>query len=131
MNLSIIVVTFDAEYCVVWLASAVLAGISTFTVTVITYSRSKLLLGAACMMTQLVPSDTSVAQFPVWFKRMAVPATVLSIGTILLDADTTDWDCKFLTVIYRPGQDDAAGNVSVNVEPDLLLIIQVSVPVIV
>ena len=56
---------------------------------------------------------------------------MLSIGTILLDADTTDWDCKFLTVIYRPGQDDAAGNVSVNVEPDLLLIIQVSVPVIV
>jgi hypothetical protein len=40
------------------------------------------------MMTQFVPSDTIVAQFPTTAKRIAVPALVLSIGTTLLDADT-------------------------------------------
>jgi hypothetical protein len=35
VNLSMIVVTLVAVYWVVWLFSAVLAGISTFTVTVI------------------------------------------------------------------------------------------------
>ena len=97
--MSIIVVTLDAEYCVVWLFSAVLAGINTFTVTVINYSVSRLLFGARAMMTQLVPSDTKVAQFPTTLSRIAVPAVVLSIGTTLLEADTTDCDCKFLTVI--------------------------------
>ena len=56
---------------------------------------------------------------------------MLASGTMLLDADTTNWACKFLTVIYRPGQEAAAGNVNVSVEPVLLLIIQVSVFVIV
>jgi len=37
VNLSMIVVTLTAMYCVVWLASAVLAGTSTFTVTVMVY----------------------------------------------------------------------------------------------
>lgn len=83
------------------------------------------------MMTQFVPSDTIVAQFPTTAKRMAVPAEVLSIGTMLLDAELTAWACMFLTVIYRPVQLEAAGNVSVKAEPVLLLMIQVSVPVIV
>ena len=42
------------------------------------------------MITQLVPSDTIVAQLPITGNRMAVPDVVLSIGTTLLDADTSD-----------------------------------------
>ena len=53
------------------------------------YSSSKLLLDAACMMTQFVPSDTNVAQFPTTFNKIAVPAVVLSIGTMLDDAELT------------------------------------------
>ena len=49
-----------------------------------------MLLGAVCMITQLVPSDTIVAQLPITGKRIVVPVVVLSIGTMLLDADTTD-----------------------------------------
>jgi len=52
------------------------------------YSNKRQLLAACCMMTQLVPSDTIVAQFPTTAKRIAVPATVLSMGATLLDADT-------------------------------------------
>ena len=90
------------------------------------YSKSKLLLEAACIMTQLVPSDTIVAQFPTTFKRIAVPAVVLSIGTTLLDADTSDCACIFLKVNDRPVHDEAAGSVTVQVDPDLLLIYQMS-----
>ena len=90
-----------------------------------------MLLGAVCMMTQLVPSDTKVAQFPTTAKRIAVPAVVLSIGTTLLEAEFTNCGCIFFTVIYRPVQLEAAGSVSVMAEPLLLLMIQESVPVIV
>ena len=83
------------------------------------------------MMTQLVPSDTIVAQFPTTAKRIAVPADALSIGTMLLDAELTSCACKFLTVIERPVHDDAAGNVNVKAEPVLLLMIHMSVFVIV
>ena len=41
------------------------------------------------MMTQLVPSDTIVAQLPITGNRMAVPADVLLIGATLLDAELT------------------------------------------
>ena len=95
------------------------------------YSRRRMLLGACCMMTQLVPSDTIVAQLPITGNKIAVPAVTLSMGAMLLEAELTDWSCRFLTVMYRPGQADAAGNVNVRAEPDLLLIIQVSVLVIV
>ena len=95
------------------------------------YSSSKLLLDAACMMTQLVPSDTIVAQFPITANKIAVPANVLSIGTMLDAAELTSCACIFLTVIDRPVQEDAAGKVNVNAAPVLLLIIQVSVLVIV
>ena len=90
------------------------------------YSKSKLLLEARCMMTQLVPSDTIVAQFPTTAKRIAVPADVLSIGTTLLDADTKSCACIFLKVKHRPVHDDAAGNVTVQVDADLLLMYQMS-----
>ena len=42
------------------------------------------------MMTQFVPSDTKVAQFPTTPKRMAAPTVVLSIGTTLEDAEFTN-----------------------------------------
>jgi hypothetical protein len=78
------------------------------------------------MMTQFTPSDTIVAQFPTTSKRIDVPGVVLSIGTTLLDADTKSWGCMFLNVTCRPVQEDAAGIVTVQVDPDLLLITQVS-----
>ena len=77
-------------------------------------------------MTQLVPSDTIVAQLPITFKRMDVPAVVLSSGTTLLDAELSSCACMFLNVNVRPDQDDAAGKVTTQVEPDLLLIYQTS-----
>jgi len=89
------------------------------------------LLDAACMMTQFVPSDTKVAQLPTTPSNIAVPAVVLSIGTMLLEAEFTARACIFLTVIYRPVQLEAAGNVSVKAVDGLLLMIQVSVPVMV
>jgi len=85
-----------------------------------------LLLDAACIIIQLVPSDTIVAQFPTTPSKIAVPAVVLSIGTTLLDADTSVWACIFLNVNSRPVQLEAAGSVTVQVEPDLLLIYQMS-----
>jgi hypothetical protein len=78
------------------------------------------------MMTQFVPSDTIVAQFPTTAKRIAVPADVLSIGTTLLDADTKVCACMFLKVKYLPDHALAVGRVTVHVEPDLLLMSQVS-----
>ena len=78
------------------------------------------------MMTQLVPSDTIVAQLPTTFNRMAVPAVVLSIGTTLLDAEFSNCACIFLNVNVRPDHDAAAGSVATQVEPDLLLICQLS-----
>ncbi len=78
------------------------------------------------MMTQFVPSDTIVAQFPTTAKRIAVPAEVLSIGTTLLDAETSVCACMFLKTNWRPTHEAAAGSVTVQVEPDLLLINQVS-----
>jgi hypothetical protein len=36
-----------------------------YDLTGINYSKRRMLSGACCMMTQLVPSDTIVAQFPV------------------------------------------------------------------
>jgi hypothetical protein len=78
------------------------------------------------MMIQFVPSDTIVAQFPTTAKRIAVPALVLSIGTTLLDADTKVCACMFLKVNVRPVQDEAAGSVTVQVDPDLLLMYQIS-----
>jgi len=77
-------------------------------------------------MTQFVPSDTKVAQFPTTPKRIAVPAVVLSSGTTSLDAETSVWACIFLKINCRPIQLAAAGKVTVQVEPDLLLIIQAS-----
>jgi len=99
VNLSMMAVTPVAVYWVVWAFSAYFAGTRTLTVTVMVYSKSRLLLAACCMMTQLVPSDTIVAQFPTTAKRIAVPADALSIGTTLLDADTSVCACKFLNVI--------------------------------
>jgi hypothetical protein len=90
------------------------------------YSNKRQLLAACCMMTQFVPSDTIVAQFPTTAKRIEVPATVLSIGTTLLDADTKVCACMFLNVKVRPVHDDAAGKVTVQVDPDLLLMYQIS-----
>lgn len=77
-------------------------------------------------MTQFVPSDTQVAQFPTTPKRIAVPAVVLSIGTTLLEAEISVWACIFLKVNSRPVLVDAEGKVTVQVEPDLLLMNQVS-----
>ena len=88
VNLSMMAVTPVAVYWVVWAFSANLAGTRTLTVTVMVYSNKRQLLAACCMMTQFVPSDTIVAQFPTTAKRIAVPATVPSINTTLLDADT-------------------------------------------
>ena len=88
VNLSMMAVTPVAVYWVVWAFSAYFAGTRTLTVTVMVYSNKRQLLAAACMMTQLVPSDTIVAQFPTTAKRIAVPADALSMGTTLLDADT-------------------------------------------
>ena len=90
------------------------------------HSKSKLLFDAACIMTQFVPSDTIVAQLPITFKRIAVPAVVLSSGTTLLDAELSSCACMFLKVNVRPDQDDAAGKVTVQAEPDLLLMYQTS-----
>ena len=81
-------------------------------------------------MTQLVPSDTIVAQFPTTAKRIAVPATVLSIGTTLLDADTNVCACMFLKVRYLPGHVEAVGKVTVQVDPDLLLMYHALVPTV-
>ena len=78
------------------------------------------------MMTQLVPSDTIVAQLPTTFNRMDVPADVLSIGTTLLDAEFSNCACMFLNVRVRPDHDAAAGKVTTQVEPDLLLMCQMS-----
>lgn len=78
------------------------------------------------MMTQLVPSDTKVAQLPTTPKRIAVPAVVLSKGTTLLDAETSVWACIFLNTTDLPVQLEAAGRVTVQVDPDLLLITQFS-----
>ena len=99
VNLSIIVVTPVAVYWVVCEFSANFAGTRTLTVTVMVYSKRRQLLAACCMMTQFVPSDTIVAQLPTTAKRIAVPGVVLSIGTILLDAELTNWACMFFTVI--------------------------------
>ena len=99
VNLSMMAVTPVAVYCVVCAFSAYLAGTRTLTVTVMVYSKRRMLFGAACIMTQLVPSDTIVAQFPTTAKRIAVPAVVLSIGTMLLDAELTNCGCMFLTVM--------------------------------
>ena len=90
VNLSMMAVTPVAVYWVVWAFSANLAGTRTLTVTVMVYSNKRQLLAARCMMTQLVPSDTIVAQLPTTFKRIDVPATVLSIGTTLLDAELSN-----------------------------------------
>lgn len=79
------------------------------------------------MMTQFVPSDTSVAQLPTTSSRIAVPAEVLSMGTTLLDADTTVKACKFLIVSLRPVYVDAVGSVTVQVDAALLLMSQMSV----
>ena len=78
-------------------------------------------------MTQFVPSDTIVAQFPTTSKRIAVQDDVLSIGTTLLEADTKSWACIFLNVTCRPVYADGVGRVTVQVDPDLLLITQESV----
>ena len=79
------------------------------------------------MMTQFVPSDTIVAQFPITSKRITVPAKVLSSGTTLADADAKNCACIFLNVTCRPVYADGAGKVTVQVDPDLLLITQDSV----
>ena len=57
---------------------------------------------AACMVIQLVPSDTIVAHFPTTAERIAVPGVELLIGATLLDADTSNWACKFLNATCRP-----------------------------
>ena len=75
-------------------------------------------------MTQFVPSDTIVAQLPTTAKRIAAPAAELSSGTTLDDADTSSCAWAFLNVNWRPEYADAEGSVTVQVEPDLLLISQ-------
>jgi hypothetical protein len=78
------------------------------------------------MITQFVPSDTSVAHAPTLAARIAVPGVALPIGATLLDADTNVWACKFLNVTARPVHEDAMGKVTVQVDPDLLLITHAS-----
>ena len=88
VNLSMMAVTPVAVYWVVWLFSAYLAGTRTLTVTVMVYSKRRILFGTYCVISQLEPSDTSVAESPALAKRMDVLAAPPAKGTTLLDADT-------------------------------------------
>ena len=88
VNLSIMAVTPVAVYCVTWVASANLAGTRTLTVTVMVYSKRRMLFGMYCVINQFVPSDTSVAESPVLAKRIDVAAAPPANGTTLLAADT-------------------------------------------
>lgn len=47
-----------------------------------------MLFGMYCVINQLVPSDTSVAESPELAKRIDVAAEPPAKGTTLLDADT-------------------------------------------
>ena len=73
------------------------------------------------MMTQLVPSDTKVAQAPEAAPKIAVPAAPPAIGTTLLDAELSAWAWVFLKFTVRPTQSEAAGSVTPQAEPVLLL----------
>ena len=73
------------------------------------------------MMTQLVPSDTTVAQAPEVAPKMPVLAEPPVIGTTLLDAELSAWAWVFLKFTVRPTQSEAAGSVTTQAEPDLLL----------
>ena len=89
--MSMMAVTPVAVYWVVWLASTILAGTRTLTVTVMGYSKSRALFGMYCVISQFVPSDTSVAESPELAKRIDVPAEPPVNGTTLLVADTSVW----------------------------------------
>ena len=82
---------------------------------------------AACIITQFVPFDTRVAQLPDTSVKIAVPAAPPPCGTTSLDADTRVWAWLFWNVRYRPEYVAADGSVTVLVDPDLLLMIHVSV----
>jgi hypothetical protein len=90
------------------------------------HSSNRQLLAAACMIIQLVPSDTSAAQSPVDAARMAVAAAPPAKPTTLLDADTKVCAWVFLKFNCRPVLVEGVGKVTVQVEPDLLLMNQVS-----
>ena len=81
---------------------------------------------AACIITQSVPFDTRVAQLPDTSVKIAVPAAPPPCGTTLLDAETRFWAWLFWNVRYRPEYVAADGSVTVQVDPDLLLMIHVS-----
>ena len=72
-------------------------------------------------MTQLVPSDTTTAQAPEVAPKIAVPAAPPVIGTTLLDAESSAWAWVFLKFTVRPTQSEAAGSVTTQPEPVLLL----------
>ncbi len=88
VNLSMMAVTPVAVYWVVWAFSANFAGTRTLTVTVMVYSKRRMLFGMYCVINQFVPSDTSVAESPELAKRIDVVAAPPAKGTTLLDADT-------------------------------------------
>ena len=69
------------------------------------------------MICQFVPSETSVAHAPSVAGKIAVPAASPVLGTTLLDAETTVWAVITLIVNSRPVHEDAAGRVTVQVEP--------------
>ena len=89
VNLSMMVVTPAAVYCVVCEFSAYLAGTRTLTNTVMGYSKRRMLFGTYWVISQLEPSDTSVAESPALAKRIDVPAAPPAKGTTFDDADTS------------------------------------------
>ena len=64
-------------------------------------------------VTQLVPSDWSIANFPAAADRMAVPAVTDPSGITMLEALVTLMAVIVLRNRMRPGNDAAVGSVSV------------------
>jgi hypothetical protein len=89
VNLSMMALQLVAVYCVVWAFSACFGGISTLIDTVMVYSKRRILFGMYCVISQFVPSDTSVAESPELAKRMDVPAAPPASGTTFDDAETS------------------------------------------
>jgi hypothetical protein len=64
------------------------------------------------IVCQLAPSDTSRAHRPATEAKIAVPAAPPANGTTLEDAEVTVFPVV-LTLSHRPGNDPAAGRVTV------------------
>jgi hypothetical protein len=84
-------------------------------------------------MTQLVPSDTTVAQAPEVAPKMPVPAAPPVIGTTLLDIESSAWAWVFLKCNGSTGpvrgrrQRDHAGRASLVVDDVKLIVSKVEV----